>query len=505
MELHKAIKEIVEQQGADIIKNIQVINFLLDYRAFTDKPATKLILRDIINSGYAEEILALKSNVAGWQTKFNQYEHEFIDACGYKEELATYVFESIAYAIGLGIDASEPTYKPHFNVDSFFSLPTGSNEESTETQVQTTQQPDPVDLYTIALSFYNEGKYQQAKGFIDKALSSAQSPAPSLHLKLMAEILLKTGDFATAIGYYNECFKSKAQEAKMSIDNLRNALTNHEVKGYENCMFNYFFCLYHSGQIADSQWLPFVKKEAIYGLLDAIQYCADNGINPVDSHFDIYFTELSELRSGDFLYSDGTFAHEKSVSKVPIAKVKLVETDDFEKKNGWTHGYIIPLETIKGQYKWSLQNEDLSFPHSHYTVDDLNHWDKANKINSEHFISIDDYNAFPAFKAVEDFHIKIPILGTSPWFLPNILLLKKISYAIEGYYCWTSSQADKNNAILFTSRYWKSGKYGGYLTNFEIRPKSSEWSVLPIAVFLHYHQLSSQQRQRLQIENQGNI
>ena len=51
MELHKAIKEIVASKGADMICNPQIINYLLDYQAFKEKPATKLILRAIIDSG----------------------------------------------------------------------------------------------------------------------------------------------------------------------------------------------------------------------------------------------------------------------------------------------------------------------------------------------------------------------------------------------------------------------------------------------------------------------
>ena len=51
--------EIVASKGAEMINNIQIINYLLDYQAYKEKPATKLILRAIIDSGYAENILAL--------------------------------------------------------------------------------------------------------------------------------------------------------------------------------------------------------------------------------------------------------------------------------------------------------------------------------------------------------------------------------------------------------------------------------------------------------------
>lgn len=505
MELHKAIKEIVTSRGAQMVGNIQIINFLLDYQAFKEKPATKLILRDIINSGYAEEILSLDATETGWQTKFKKYQHEFIDSCGYKEELATYVFEAIAFGIGLNIGDNEPEIKREFNIDSFFNIPEAdSKDQEQANSQQQNHDTDPSDLYTIALSFYKEGKFEKAKGFLGKAISLLNNnPIPSLYLKLMAEILIKMDDYTTAITYYNECFKGKAIEEKMSINLLRNSLTKHEVKGFENCMFNYFFCLYYLGQIADSQWVPFVKNEAIYGLLDAITYCADYGINPIDSHIDIYFTDRNQIKNGDFLYSDGTFAHELSESKKVVAIIQLMETSDYEKQQGWNRGYIIPVgnlrvnekryfwgSEISTAYQWSTICIDLPFPHSHYTIDDLNHWEKAQKINSECYIRISDYDKYPVFKAAHDFNVRMPISGTSTWFVPNVILVKRLlgmgRYAkyigapYSGY--WTSSQADANNAISFHPRY-ESGRYGGPRESFQISPKTESKVVIPIAAF----------------------
>lgn len=118
MELHKALKEIISQKGVGFIKNAQIINFLLDYQAFKEKPATKLIFRDVIYAGYAESILALQ-NTQGWQTKLKRYLHDFIDSHGYKEELAAYVFKSIVSALGLNADGNEePMIKCGFNIDS---------------------------------------------------------------------------------------------------------------------------------------------------------------------------------------------------------------------------------------------------------------------------------------------------------------------------------------------------------------------------------------------------
>ena len=101
MELHKAIKEIISLKGKDIIANAQIINFLLDYQAFKDFPAAKMVLRDIIGMGYSEKILSLDSNNQGWRTKWSQYIHEFTESYGYKEDLVFYVFNSIVFGVGI--------------------------------------------------------------------------------------------------------------------------------------------------------------------------------------------------------------------------------------------------------------------------------------------------------------------------------------------------------------------------------------------------------------------
>ena len=104
MELHKAIKEIIASKGADMITNAQIINYLLDYQAFKDKPATKSILRDMINSHYVDKIIAIDKNIIGWQNQFKQIQYDFVVSYGYKEDLVAYVFYSIAYGLELQKD-----------------------------------------------------------------------------------------------------------------------------------------------------------------------------------------------------------------------------------------------------------------------------------------------------------------------------------------------------------------------------------------------------------------
>lgn len=495
MELHQALKDIISQRGKGLLENPQIINYLLDYRCFVDKPATKLILRDIINSGYASEILSLDTNTPAWQTKFKHYVREFIDSCGYKEELATYVFESIAFALDLKVYNEEPEIRRKINVDSFFDLDDEGSAQPPTPQKPAPPKPqvDPGDAYTIAMSFFKEGKYQQAKGFAEKAINNVvRGDVPSDYLKLMGDILMKSDDYEGAIGYYNECLTNKAKEKKMTADTLREALKKHEVKGYENFIFCYFYCLYFDNRISEDKWLSMLKKEARNGSFEAIQFCAQYGIDPVENHVDIFFTDMKQLKDHDYLYEDGTFSHEYSSSKTAICEVILHKTTDYEQAMGWTHGYLVSLHCAKGNhhispsrysnqdalFSWSKVNEDLPFPHSHFTIDDISHWNQVDKIRAEHLIQIQSYDLYPAFYAVKDYQIKMPLPNTSGWFLPSIVLLKEIkpyfifrnwSYNSSGM--WTSSQSDKKNAICY------------YDSSAVVCPKESEHLVVPFAVF----------------------
>jgi len=484
MELHDALKNILSTQNKSMLASLQIINFLNDYRCFADKPAIKLILRDIIRSGYAEEILTLSQNDASWRTKFKHYVHDFIDSCGYKEELATYVFESIAFALNLDVYKEEPKIRQKVNVDSFFDLNDEDNSIGSPSapSPQPKPQVDPQDTFAIAQTFFNEKKYQQAKAFIERAiLNYTNGQAPSHFFLLKGDVLRCLELHNEAIAAYNECLSVKAKELNWTSDALRDAIKKHEVKGYENFIFHYFLCLYNYQRVSNAKWIAILKKEARAGSSEAIIYCAKHEIDPIDEHINIYFVDMKQLKNGDYLYDDGTFAHEYSESKRAICFVVLTETSDYEKSMGWTHGYFVSLFNVKSDhnyrrmnrggfyshgddFKWSLKNNDLPFPHSHFTVDDISHWDDASKIKTELLISFNDYNQYPVFKAVRDFQIKMPINSASPWFLPSVITLREIflkvwNPRIDWHFAeiWTSSQADSNNAIIFRengSSFW---------------------------------------------------
>ena len=498
MELHKAIKEIVNLKGIEIIMNAQVINFLLDYNAFKEKPATKLILRDVINSGYAEELLSLDTRDSSWHIKFLKYKRDFTDSCGYKEELVDYVFEAIAYGIGIRTSSDEPKIEQNLNIQSFFDIIEEPQQSTPNSIDEKTPNVNQSDLYSIAFTFYNEGKYKQAKTFIENSISLFnRANIPAHQLKLKGDINMKLGYYEEAIDDYNNSYVAFAKDKNIEIAKFRELLKNHEIKGFENSMFYYHFCLYSIGKISNELWLKLVRSEAMYGLNDAIMYCVNNGINPIESHIDIFFIDKDILKTGDYLYSDGTFAHELSPSKTVIASVIITETSKYEQSQGWNNGYLIPVNKDGRAYtsiqkKWSTVNEDLPFPHSHYTHDDINHWDKLKTIESEQYISINNFDLYPVFKAAKQFQVKIPIAGTSSWFVPSVHWFKRQSFQLTRFMAnfisswgdyWTSSQADATKAIHVSYRSSSIRRSYYIFDSFDCAEKSESKLVLPIAAF----------------------
>lgn len=506
MELHEALKKIVEHKGRQFLKSTQVINYLYDYNAFNDIPAAKLIFRDIIVAGFLDKILSLSNKDEDLLIKYNKIVFQFINSCGYKENLAMYVFESLAFALDLSNNKKEPEIKSDLDFDSFFDIPKEASTQKLSDNNKNNNQSNKNsansnDLYIIALTFFNEGKTQQAKSMIEKAIGYCMNLiTPSKYFKLLGDINISLNNYIDAIKSYNEFFITKSKEENCSLDEIRSSLQNHLLKNVENIVFNYNYCLLKLNKITDNQWLSIVKAEARFGLIDAIKYCAENGVDPIDSHIDIYFNDINQLIDGDFLYCDGTFAHEKSESKQIIASIRLVETFDYEKAQGWNHGYIIPFEIAKNKnqlrsfytdltFEWSSENINLPFPHSHYSIDDINHWDEIKTICSELFIKINNFDKYPAFKAVRDYHINMPLNIASDWFLPSIHHIKKINNKIKTYgdhtdiaqSFWTSSQSNENMAISYHCGY--SLNPTKYINHFGIAKKDTKYRVLPIAVF----------------------
>lgn len=363
MELHKAIKEIIAIKGVEMINNIQIINYLLDYQAFKEKPATKLILRDVIDLGYCKRIKAINSKDYNWHSKFLQLKQEFINTCGYKEDLASYVFDSIAYSLG----------------------------------------------------------------------------------------------------WQDEVFVQTTKKEKKS-------------NGLDLSSFD----------IID------ILELARDGDKDAILYCAQHKIDPFNSDSNFLF-DYKEIKIGDWFYEDGSFSHEKSDLKKCVGLVFSLNTSPLEQAEGWTHGLIVSIKSVK-EREWGDCEEELPYPHTHYSAQDMENLEKAPKLFKDYKTEflLRDSN-LSAFKAARRCRLPLPENLTSGWFLPSITQLEQIvcnlsgdmitklsmSCGHTGHIWWSSSQSNANEACYI----YISVHNGETSYSFGTSRKIFPYDIRPIAAF----------------------
>lgn len=96
MELHKALRNIIQTDGPEILKEVRLVNILDDFNAYQDIPASKYILRSIIAEGYTSKLLALGK----WDNNAVMLSQKFSSMTGFIPESVFVIFQSIAYGLG---------------------------------------------------------------------------------------------------------------------------------------------------------------------------------------------------------------------------------------------------------------------------------------------------------------------------------------------------------------------------------------------------------------------
>lgn len=97
MDLHLALKNIIQTEGKDIIKDTKIIHLLNDLNAFQNIPASKYILRAIIKDGYVEMILSLSK----WDDRTDAIVQKFANSTGFVITSVEQIFRSLAFGLGL--------------------------------------------------------------------------------------------------------------------------------------------------------------------------------------------------------------------------------------------------------------------------------------------------------------------------------------------------------------------------------------------------------------------
>lgn len=109
MELHKAIKEIIDQFGKEVIAEQRFLYMVADYYSFRDNPAVKRVLTALINGGYTALLLRDKTGSDFFITK-DKLVNGVSDYYGFKEELVEDVVISIIEGLGEHVRKSNKVY-----------------------------------------------------------------------------------------------------------------------------------------------------------------------------------------------------------------------------------------------------------------------------------------------------------------------------------------------------------------------------------------------------------
>lgn len=100
MELFKALKTAVNLQGNDILKDSRLINILSDFNAYEEIPATKFLLKILINEGLMAKLQVEHNSITDISTFIDTNREILSDIYGFKDNVSEYVLNCLAYAQG---------------------------------------------------------------------------------------------------------------------------------------------------------------------------------------------------------------------------------------------------------------------------------------------------------------------------------------------------------------------------------------------------------------------
>jgi len=96
MELHLALRNIVKTDGPSIITEGRLVNILCDFQAFDAIPASKYVMRAIIDDGYSKKLLQCSK----WDMTAQQLSGQFASSTGFQPDIVWTIFQSLAYGLG---------------------------------------------------------------------------------------------------------------------------------------------------------------------------------------------------------------------------------------------------------------------------------------------------------------------------------------------------------------------------------------------------------------------
>ncbi|MCQ2172382.1 MAG: hypothetical protein MJZ17_06510 [Bacteroidales bacterium] len=86
----------MKTDGPSIITEGRLVNILCDFQAFDAIPASKYVMRAIIDDGYSKKLLQCTK----WDMAAQQLSGQFASSTGFQPDIVWTIFQSLAYGLG---------------------------------------------------------------------------------------------------------------------------------------------------------------------------------------------------------------------------------------------------------------------------------------------------------------------------------------------------------------------------------------------------------------------
>jgi len=106
MALQNVINDVVDTFGVEVIRDIRLVSILDDMHAFTDAPAAKSVLKEILRLGFGERLYELyETKELQWDVKIQSYTYTIVNNYGFREDIVSQLLNALSMALKFNIIA----------------------------------------------------------------------------------------------------------------------------------------------------------------------------------------------------------------------------------------------------------------------------------------------------------------------------------------------------------------------------------------------------------------
>lgn len=192
LDLHEALRNIIDIEGCEIIQEVRLVNILSDYKFFETNPASKFIFKSIITEGYSKRLYS----IGEWNSKCAALASHFSLITGFQSDYVKQIFISLAY--GLGWISNMPS-----NDNSFCNQNTSQIQPLNTTIKLTTKEQKELFLYN-KIRFLNDIKQETGLEVSNISFEIENSKCFKINCEIRGKVKDSCAGFYIKIVIYDE-------------------------------------------------------------------------------------------------------------------------------------------------------------------------------------------------------------------------------------------------------------------------------------------------------------